>query len=55
MTILAILELAHPYQGVVTISSEPYHYAISRMEETGNYKLAAEKALNPSVRTASDR
>ena len=55
MTILAILELAHPYQGVVTISNEPYRYAISRMEEAGNYKLAAEKALHQSISTASDR
>jgi hypothetical protein len=55
MTILAILELAHPYQGVVTISNEPYRYAISRMEEAGNYNLAAEKALHQSISTASDR
>ena len=55
MTILAILELAHPYQGVVTISNEPYRYAISRMEEAGNYNLAAEKALRQSISTASDR
>jgi len=32
MTILAILELAHPYQGVVTISNEPYRYALARMD-----------------------
>ena len=32
MTILAILELAHPYQGLVTISNEPYRYALARME-----------------------
>ena len=55
MTILAILELAHPYQGVVTITNEPYRYAISRMEEVGNYNLAAEKALHQSMSTASDR
>ncbi len=55
MTILAILELAHPYQGVVTITDEPYRYAIARMEQVNNYKLAAEKSLNPSIRTALDR
>ena len=41
MTILAILELAHPYQGVVTISNEPYRYALSRMEAADSYKMAA--------------
>jgi hypothetical protein len=41
MTILAILELAHPYQGVVTISNEPYRYALSRMEASDSYKMAA--------------
>src|SRR5208282_3428118 len=40
MTILAVLELAHPYQGVVTISNEPFRYAVQRMEETGAYKMA---------------
>jgi hypothetical protein len=44
MTILAILELAHPYQGVVTISSEPYRYALSRMEATDDYKMAEVKS-----------
>jgi len=43
MTILAILELAHPYQGVVTISNEPYRYALSRMEAADSYKMAAAK------------
>src|SRR6202167_119127 len=55
MTILAILELAHPYQGVVTISNEPFRYAISRMEAAGNYNLAAEEALRQAISTASDR
>ena len=44
VTILAILELAHPYQGVVVISDEPFRYAISRMEETGHYKMATAAA-----------
>jgi hypothetical protein len=44
MTILAILELAHPYQGVVTISNEPYRYALSRMESTDSYKMATAKS-----------
>jgi hypothetical protein len=40
MTILAILELAHPYQGTVTISDQPFRYALARMNELGNYKVA---------------
>jgi len=32
ITILAILELAHPYQGVVTVSDEPFRYAITQMQ-----------------------
>jgi uncharacterized membrane protein (DUF485 family) len=45
MTILAILELAHPYQGVVTISNQPFRYALSRMEAANSYKMAT---ANPS-------
>jgi hypothetical protein len=33
LTILAILELAHPYQGTVVISDAPFHYALVRMNE----------------------
>ncbi|HTR62192.1 MAG TPA: DUF4239 domain-containing protein [Candidatus Binataceae bacterium] len=44
ITILAILELAHPYQGVVVISDEPFRYAIARMEETSHYKMATASA-----------
>jgi hypothetical protein len=40
MTILAILELAHPYQGVVTISNGSFRYALSRMEVANSYKMA---------------
>jgi len=40
LTILAILELAHPYRGLMTIPDEPYRYAIARMEEATNYKMS---------------
>jgi hypothetical protein len=33
LTILAILELAHPYQGTVTVSDAPFRFAITRMNE----------------------
>lgn len=45
MTILAIIELAHPYQGVVTISNEPFRYALLRMKETQPIKLGASANL----------
>lgn len=54
MTILAIIELAHPYQGVVTISNEPFRYALLRMKETETVKVGAGTTLKlPS--TTSDR
>ncbi len=40
MTILAILELAHPYQGAVTISNQPFRYALVRMQDLAGYKMA---------------
>jgi Protein of unknown function (DUF4239) len=33
LTILAILELAHPYQGSVVVSDVPFKFAIARMNE----------------------
>jgi hypothetical protein len=42
MTILAIIELAHPYQGTVTISDEPFRYALLRMDEAENYGTSRE-------------
>jgi hypothetical protein len=53
MTILAILELAHPYQGVVTISNEPYRYALARMEAASGFKMAATKASPQEADPAS--
>ncbi len=33
LTILAIQELAHPYQGSVVVSAQPLRYALSRMDD----------------------
>ena len=33
LTILAILELAHPFQGSVIVSAQPLRYALSRMDD----------------------
>jgi Protein of unknown function (DUF4239) len=53
MTILAILELAHPYQGIVTISNEPYRYAVARMEAVDSYKMAKATASSQAVNRTS--
>ena len=37
MTILAIVELAHPYQGNVRISNAPFRYAIVRMNALAQF------------------
>jgi hypothetical protein len=38
-TIVAILELAHPYQGAVTISDHPFQYALARMDDIDKVAL----------------
>jgi hypothetical protein len=40
LTILAILELAHPYQGSVVISDEPFRFAITRMDDIDKIALS---------------
>ncbi len=56
LTILAILELAHPYQGTVVVSDAPFRYAILRMNEMDktafalvrdNAQVAESDALTP--------
>jgi hypothetical protein len=42
LTILAILELAHPYQGSVVISDAPFRFAITRMDEIDHIALSEE-------------
>src|SRR5215472_2317221 len=33
LTIVAILQLVHPYQGAVTVSDRPFKYALMRMDD----------------------
>lgn len=40
LTILAILELAHLYQGSVVISDAPFRFAITRMDEMDKIALS---------------
>ena len=39
LTIVAILELAHPYQGAVTVSDHPLKYALMRMDDMDKVAL----------------
>jgi hypothetical protein len=54
LTILAILELAHPYQGTVTISDQPFRYALSRMAVADSYKMAGTAASSQQLSRSSD-
>lgn len=40
LTILAILELAHPYQGSVVISDAPFRFALTRMDDMEKMALS---------------
>ena len=40
LTILAILELAHPYQGSVVVSDAPFRFALTRMNEMDKIALS---------------
>lgn len=40
LTIVAILELAHPYQGAVTVSDQPFTYALMRMDDMDKVALS---------------
>lgn len=40
LTIIAILELAHPYQGSVTVSDQPFRYALLRMDDMDKVALS---------------
>jgi Protein of unknown function (DUF4239) len=41
LTIVAILQLAHPYQGAVTVSDRPFRYALMRMDDMDKVALMA--------------
>lgn len=57
LTILAILELAHPYQGAVVVSDSPLKFAITRMDAIDKVALAGadETQFAPSSLTDSGR
>ncbi|HTT74479.1 MAG TPA: hypothetical protein VMF50_00690, partial [Candidatus Binataceae bacterium] len=52
LTILAILELAHPYQGSVVVSDGPFRFAIVRMDEMD--KVAFSGADDTQFATLTD-
>jgi hypothetical protein len=41
LTLLAILELAHPYQGSVTVSELPFQFSLMRMDALDKIALGA--------------
>jgi hypothetical protein len=43
LTILAILELAHPYQGTVVVSDAPFRFAVSRMNEMDKFGMSVDQ------------
>ncbi|MGZ6242018.1 MAG: bestrophin-like domain [Candidatus Binataceae bacterium] len=47
LTILAILELAHPYQGAVVVSPQPLKYALSRMDDMDKTALGVPQDRPP--------
>jgi hypothetical protein len=49
LTIDAILELAHPYQGAVTVSDRPLRYALMRMDDMDKVALVPADNLNLAV------
>jgi hypothetical protein len=51
LTILAILELAHPYQGAVVVSDAPFKFAITRMNEMDKIVFSGTSARTVKRRT----
>jgi hypothetical protein len=54
LTILAILELAHPYQGTVIVSDGPFRFAIVRMNEMDKVAFAGSPAQFAALAARSD-
>jgi hypothetical protein len=52
LTIVAILELAHPYQGAVTVSDRPFRYALMRMDDMDKIALGTTEA-KPQIASAA--
>ena len=52
LTILAILELAHPYQGAVVVSDSPFRFAITRMNVMDKIGMSGPADQNLAQSTA---
>jgi len=50
LTILAIQELAHPYQGAVIVSAQPLKYALSRMDDLDKVAIGGPRLQSGSPR-----
>lgn len=59
LTIVAILELAHPYQGAVTVSDRPLKYVLMRMDDIVALTVLGDNLIgravhpHPSAQTAA--
>jgi hypothetical protein len=53
LTILAIVELAHPYQGAVVVSDQPFRFAITRMNVMDKIGFAEPARQNRLASTAN--
>jgi len=53
LTILAIVQLAHPYQGSVAISDAPFRFAITRMDDMD--KIALSSAYETQFAASTDQ
>jgi hypothetical protein len=49
LTIIAVLELAHPYQGSVVVSDSPFQYALTRMNVMDQVAFSGAADQTPGV------
>ncbi len=55
LTILAIQELAHPYQGSVVVSVQPLKYALDRMDDMDKVAFSGLGGVAPDLRAGARR
>ena len=55
LTILAIQELAHPYQGAVVVSVQPLRYALARMDDMDKVAFSDLERSAPDLRADAAR
>jgi Protein of unknown function (DUF4239) len=53
LTLLAVLELAHPYQGSVTVSDEPFRFGLARMDALDKVALSDDQGQSRVARAGN--